>query len=48
MAVKQGMGSKVKHESIVKTTSQGGRHLRRSGMNKSQKRNFKAYRGQGR
>lgn len=48
MAAKQGMGSKVKHESTVKSTSQGGRHLRRSGLNKSQKRTFKAYRGQGR
>lgn len=47
MAVKSG-GNKAVHESIKKRTSEGGRSVRRSGLNKHQKRNFKAYRGQGR
>lgn len=39
--------NKNTHTPVVKRTSQGGK-VRRSGMNKSQKRSFKAYRGQGR
>ena len=35
------------HEPVHKRTSQGGKKVKRSSMNKSQKRNFKAYRGQG-
>lgn len=47
MAVKTG-GPKVQHESKHKRTSQGGRVIRRSGLNADQKRTHKAYRGQGR
>lgn len=36
-----------KHKRVVKRTSQGG-HVKRAAMSKHQKRNFKAYRGQGR
>ena len=35
-------------KSVVKRTSQGGNRPRTSGMNKAQKRGYKAYRGQGR
>jgi hypothetical protein len=35
------------HRSTVKRTSQGGK-VKTSAMNKSQKRGFKSYRGQGR
>ena len=35
-------------KSVVKRTSQGGNQPRTSGMNKSQKRSVKPYRGQGR
>jgi hypothetical protein len=35
------------HRSVVKRTSQGGK-VKTSAMNKSQKRGFKPYRGQGR
>ena len=38
----------VKHERIVTGTSQDIRHPKFSTMNKHKKRNFKAYRGQGR
>lgn len=37
-----------KHKKVVKTTAQGGRNPKTSAMNKCQKRNFKAYQGQGR
>lgn len=48
MAAKKGGGSSVKHESIKKRTSQGGNKPKTSKMNKSQKRDLKKYRGQGR
>ena len=35
------------HNSIVKTTSQGGK-VKTSSMNKSKRRGFKSYKGQGR
>ena len=35
-------------EPIHKRTSQGGRRVKTSSMNKDQKRSFKIYRGQGR
>ena len=38
----------VKHERIPKRTSQGNRkNVKRSSMNKSKRRSFKIYRGQG-
>lgn len=36
------------HESLHKRTSQGGRKAKTSTMNKSKKRCFKKYKGQGR
>jgi len=36
-----------KHKRVVKRTRQGGM-VKRAAMNKHQKRNYKAYRGQGR
>jgi hypothetical protein len=36
------------HNSVVKRTSQGGRKAKTSSMNKTEKRIFKKYRGQGR
>lgn len=36
----------IKH--IVKLTTQGGRRIKTSALNKSEKRSYKAYRGQGR
>lgn len=44
MATKTGSG----HKRVFKHTSQGGRSPKTSGMNKTQKRSFKRYRGQGR
>tara|TARA_B100001113_G_scaffold125824_1_gene102725 strand:- start:408 stop:551 length:144 start_codon:yes stop_codon:yes gene_type:complete len=42
-------GRTEKHESIPKRTSQGNRKgVKRSSMNKSRKRSFKPYQGQGR
>lgn len=35
------------HSSVVKRTKQGGK-VKRASMNKTEKRNHKAYRGQGR
>lgn len=35
------------HTSVVKTTSQGG-NVKTSSMNKSKRKSYKAYRGQGR
>jgi hypothetical protein len=35
------------HNSVVKRTSQGGRKVKTSAMNKTEKRTFKKYRGQG-
>ena len=40
-------GTETKHERVVKRTRQGGKKPRLSGMNKSHKRNYKKYRGQG-
>jgi hypothetical protein len=38
----------VRHERIPKKTSQGNRkNVKKSSMNKSKKRSFKPYRGQG-
>ena len=39
----------IKHERISKKTSQGNRkNVKKSSMNKSKKRSYKPYRGQGR
>jgi hypothetical protein len=35
------------HTSVFKRTNQGGSRPKTSSMNKTRKRNFKAYRGQG-
>lgn len=35
-------------KNVVKLTSQGGRRAKTSAMNKTEKRSFKQYRGQGR
>ena len=43
---KTGLGV-ASHESIKKHTKQGGNRPKMASMNKSQKRNFKKYRGQG-
>jgi hypothetical protein len=43
MATKEG----YRHKRVVKRTSQGG-NIKRAAMSKHQKRNYKAYRGQGR
>jgi len=37
----------VKRQTVIKRTSQGGTNPKTSAMNKSQKRTFKKYRGQG-
>ncbi len=37
-----------KHVPIIKKTSQDSRNPKRASMNKSKKRSFKKYRGQGR
>lgn len=47
MAIK-GSSNTSKHNSVVKTTKQGGNRPKTSAMNKSEKRSFKASRGQGR
>lgn len=44
---KSGTGSST-HNSVHKRTSQGGGRPKTSAMNKTQKRNHKKYRGQGR
>lgn len=44
MATKSGSG----HKRVYKHTSQGGRNPKTSAMNRTQKRAFKRYRGQGR
>ena len=36
-----------RHESIAKKTSQGGKRPKTESMNKSKKRTYKKYRGQG-
>jgi hypothetical protein len=46
MATKSGSNSKI--NSVFKRTNQGGGRPKTSSMSKSQKRNHKAYRGQGR
>jgi hypothetical protein len=46
MAAKSGSNNKV--NSVFKRTSQGGNRPKTSSMSKVQKRNHKAYRGQGR
>ena len=38
---------KTKHKSHVKKTSQGNRNVKMASMNKSKKRSYKKYRGQG-
>jgi len=38
---------KNKRQAVIKRTSQGGVKPKTSAMNKSQKRSFKKYRGQG-
>jgi hypothetical protein len=43
---KTGLGV-ASHESIKKHTKQGGSRPKSASMNKSEKRNFKKYRGQG-
>lgn len=47
MAKPSSSGAKTAHTPLVKKTKQGGK-VARSGMNKHEKRSFKAYRGQGR
>jgi len=42
-----GVKEAYKHKRVVKRTSQGGT-VKRAAMSKHQKRNYKAYRGQGR
>lgn len=37
----------LKRQTVVKRTSQGGVNPKTSAMNKTQKRNYKKYRGQG-
>jgi hypothetical protein len=46
MASKVGGGNT--HNKVFKKTSQGGGSPKTSSMNKTQKRNYKKYRGQGR
>jgi hypothetical protein len=36
-----------RHQKVVKRTNQGGNPPKTSSMNKSQRRNYKTYRGQG-
>jgi len=43
----KGMSSNTKKTTVIKRTSQGGANPKTSAMNKSQKRSFKKYRGQG-
>jgi len=45
--IKQSLTTKV-HQPVHKRTSQGGRRVKTSTMNKSKKQCFKKYRGQGR
>lgn len=45
--VKQNLSSKA-HQPVHKRTSQGGRRVKTSSMNKNKKACFKKYRGQGR
>ena len=47
MAKASTAASKKSHTPLVKRTKQGGK-VRRSSMNKAEKRSHKAYRGQGR
>jgi hypothetical protein len=47
MAAKSKVGEKQVKLKVEKRTSQGGK-VKRASMNKSKKRGFKAYRGQGR
>lgn len=48
MAKPKTTSSKPVHTKVVKKTNQGGRRPKTSSMNKSQRRNFKRNRGQGR
>lgn len=41
------MSSNLKRTTVIKRTSQGGVSPKTSAMNKSQKRSYKKYRGQG-
>ena len=43
----KGQSSNSKQTTIIKRTSQGGSNPKTSAMNKSHKRNYKKYRGQG-
>jgi hypothetical protein len=43
----KGMTSNNKRTTVIKRTSQGGVKPKTSAMNKSQKRSYKKYRGQG-
>ena len=43
----KGMTSTNKKTTVIKRTSQGGVNPKTSAMNKSQKRSYKKYRGQG-
>jgi len=46
--VKQSVSGIKSHQPVHKRTSQGGRRVKTSTMNKSKKQCFKKYRGQGR
>jgi len=43
----KGQAATGKKTTVIKRTSQGGANPKTSAMNKSQKRSFKKYRGQG-
>lgn len=43
----KGLSSNTKQTTVIKRTSQGGPNPKTSAMNKSRKRNYKKYRGQG-
>lgn len=42
------LGDKIERKSVKKRTSVGGGRLKTSSMNKSKRRSYKKYRGQGR
>ena len=48
MAKPSGTTNKKTIKHVVKMTSQGGRRAKTSSMNKSSKRSYKTYQGQGR
>ena len=47
MAKAKGMAAVSRHERIIKRTSIGNGKLKTSSMNKTKKRGYKKYRGQG-